>query len=278
MRTRLSLFVLIGIFVSLAPAVPAGPPTQGLQYSTPEQLLADATTGPCKNEERLAAVRELFVRCGAKETDIQIVEAGKVKNLVVTMRGSDAGTVVVGAHYDKVSAGCGAIDNWTGVTLMAHIYRTLRPLRPKRTYMFVAFGDEEIGLKGSKAMVDAIPKADRASYCAMVNFDSFGLARAQVLNNVSTLKLTEFVRKVAEGAEIPFATASVTGAGADSESFKLANIPAVTIHGLSKDWDKIIHTKSDSASSIDAGSLMAGYALGLNVVAQLDSCDCAQFR
>jgi hypothetical protein len=64
----------------------------------------------------------------------------------------------VGAHYDKVSDGCGAGDNWFGVVAVAYIYRTLKDIPLKKTLVFVAFEKEEKGLVGSRAMAEAIDK------------------------------------------------------------------------------------------------------------------------
>ena len=248
-----------------------------LIYSTQEQVFSDTQNAPCRDEDRLAAVSALFKRFGASDTDIAVVE--KPRNLVVTLKGAGPGYLVVGAHYDKVNAGCGAIDNWTGVVLLTHVYKALRQSRPNRTILFVAFGGEETGLKGSKAMVAAIAKQDRASYCAMVNLDSFGLARPQVLENATTRKLLNFVRVVAEKCKVPIASASLEGvADADSSSFKSAGIPAVTLHGLSNDWFRIIHTQRDNVESIKSASVYLGYILCMNLVGQLDGCECNAFR
>jgi hypothetical protein len=251
----------------------------GPVYSTQEEIFADSQAAPCEDKARLDAAIALFKRAGASDADICVFEDGKIRNVVVTLRGSGSGFLVVGAHYDKADIGCGAIDNWSGVVLVAHVYKTLRQLRPNRTILFVAFGEEETGLRGSHAMVKAIAKPDRAAYCAMVNLDSFGLARPQVLENVTSPKLLAFVRTVADKAKVPIASATLAGvADADSSSFKAAGIPAVTLHGLPSDWDKIIHTAKDQAGLIHSASMYLGYVLTLNLVAQLDSCECGAFR
>ena len=185
--------------------------------------------------------------------------------------------VVVGAHYDKASKGCGAVDNWTGIVILAHLYRTMRVSAPSKTILFVAFGREEDGLVGSRAMVNAIDKKDRDSYCSMVNLDSFGFARPQVLENVSTPKLTAFAEEVAKQNNVPFASAAVD-AGADSTSFRDKGIPAVTLHGLSNTGLALIHTASDQVDRVNAGTVHIGYRFALMLIARLDQCDCKAFR
>lgn len=220
-----------------------------------------------------------FRRIGATDADLLVVSAGRARNVVVTMKGSGAGLLVIGAHYDKVKVGCGAIDDWTGIVLLAHVYKTFRQLRPKHTILYVALGGEEDGLKGSNAMVETIPKPDRASYCAMVNLDSFGLARPQVLESTTTPKLGDFVRVVAEQRKVPIATASLAGvADADSSSFKAVGIPAVTSHGLPADWYRIIHSPDDKSDQIHSASMCLGHILTLDLTGQLDGCECGAFR
>jgi Zn-dependent M28 family amino/carboxypeptidase len=247
-------------------------------YSTEEQLAADAKKAPCKNEDRLPAVLELFKKSGANQDDITVSEWGRTRNAVMTLKGSEQGKLVIGAHYDKIGGGCGAIDNWTGVVLLAHLYKTFKPLTLRRTMIFVAFGDEEIGLLGSKAMAMTIPKQERKSYCAMVNLDSFGLATPQVLDNASTPKLRDFIRTVAEKCKVPFTWAALERADSDSSSFKAIGVPAVTIHGMSKQALRIIHTSSDKAETVIPQSVYLGYILAVNLVAQLDGSDCEAFR
>jgi len=249
-----------------------------LTYSTQEQIYADAVKGPCRDRDRLEAITALFKRAGATEADIRIVEFKKGENVVVTLPGSAEGHIVIGAHYDKSDLGCGAIDNWTGVVILSHIYRTSRQIQPQRTVLFVGFGREEAGLEGSMAMAESIPKEERGSYCAMVNLDSFGLAMPQILSNVSTIALEKFTRTVADKAKVPISSAPVDIASADSSWFKRKGIPAVTLHGLSAQWQEIIHTARDKPDRIQAASVYLGYVLSLNLLAQLDNCDCSAFR
>ena len=285
MTIRISLLslLLVSCLNSFA-AAPLADSTE-ISYSTEEQLMADAAVSPCKNEDRLEAVRELFSRCGASADSVKIAAAGRYKNVVVTVPGIGSGTVIIGAHFDiigahfdKVKDGCGAVDNWSGVTLVAHLYKTFRQVQSRRTLIFVAFGGEEEDLNGSRALANAIPKDERNSYCAMLNFDSFGLGRPQIIEEISSPKLTRLVAKIAEESKIPFYAGTLRIGDSDSTSFKRVGIPAVTLHGLSSEWNKILHTNKDTVTVIKSASLYAGYVLAVDVMKQLDSMDCAQLR
>jgi Zn-dependent M28 family amino/carboxypeptidase len=168
-----------------------------------------------------------------------------INNLVVTKKGKTADTVIVSAHYDKVKEGCGAIDNWTGVVIISDLYRRMQGAETNKTYLFVAFDKEEAGLLGSEAMAKAIPKETRASYCSNINLDSFGFSYPQVLDNSSSPKMIEMAKSVADEVKMPFTHASLEGvADADSSSFKSREIPAITFHGLSNEWQKYLHSRA----------------------------------
>ena len=135
-----------------------------LRLSSVEEIAAEFSAVPCNNDDRLAAAIALFEKLGAPRREINLDKLGVAENIVVTLPGTAAHArteqVVIGAHYDKVSAGCGAFDNWTGMVAIGHMYRTIKSLKPSKTIVFVGFGKEENGLVGSRAMVDQIATFD----------------------------------------------------------------------------------------------------------------------
>ena len=86
--------------------------------------------------------------------------------------------VIVGAHYDSVPAdsgvggGLGADDNASGVAVMLEVAERITKYKQEYDLVFVAFGAEEAGLKGSFHYVDNMSEADIARAIAMINFDS----------------------------------------------------------------------------------------------------------
>ena len=247
--------------------------------STSDEIKAEFAQVPCsKNEDRLAAVKTLFAKLGATESDTTVQKYKLAENLVVRKPGASAETIVIGAHYDKVPDGCGAIDNWTGIVAVAHIFSALKNVPMQKTLLFVAFGNEEKGLYGSHAMANAIEKDQVAQYCAMINIDSLGLSMPQVLDNTSSRKLTQVAEELAKEMKMPFAHASVTDADADSSSFIDRKIPALTIHGLNNDWASILHSSKDQAARINPTSVYLGYRLALALLLRTDSSACSAYR
>ena len=268
------LVAILFLFASHAP----GFQQNEITISTPEQIKAEFDSVPCKNEERLTAVKALFEKMGAPASDITIDKHKSVENLVIRKPGSSLESIIIGAHYDKVPDGCGALDNWTGIVAIAHLYRSLKDVPLKKTLLFVAFGKEEIGLIGSRAMADAIPKDQIAQYCEMINIDSLGLAAPQVADNMSSKKLREFTAELAKEMKVPFDHASIKGADSDSSSFVRKKIPAVTIHGLSNEFVSILHGKNDQSKKVNINSVYLGYRLVLGMVVRLDNLSCGEYR
>lgn len=248
--------------------------------STKESIEESVKTVPCKSEERLEAVKNLFAKIGAKPEDVVVEKFNKdrISNVVVTKKGKTDEKIIVGAHYDKTSEGCGAIDNWTGVSIIAHLYTTLSKIETQKTYIFVAFDQEEKGLLGSKEMVKSIPKENRQQYCSMINFDSFGFSAPFVLRNTSSPKLIQFAEKVAKDNNFKMVNVEIAGADADSSSFKSYDIPAITLSGLDNNWQNILHSSKDKLEKINMSSVYFGYRFGLVLLANLETNVCRESK
>lgn len=270
-------FLSLTFAVASAPALLLTPQTPA-GFSTQEQIKADLQSVPCKNEDRLSAVKSLFEKMGAGLSEISVDKYRNVENLVITKPGASTEKIIIGAHYDKVSLGCGAIDNWTGIVAMAHIYKTLKPVSLNKTLLFVAFGKEESGLVGSAAMAQGIDKEQVAQYCAMVNIDSLGLGAPQVADNMSSRKLLDAAASLAKSMNMPFGHASIAGADSDSSSFIGKKIPALTIHGMTNEWPLILHSTKDQPSKINSTSVYLGYGLALALVYSIDKASCDAYR
>jgi len=249
-----------------------------VKISTEEEIKENINLGVCKNSERLEAVKKMFQKMGAKDTDIKIEKIKDVENLVVIKKGKSDETIIIGAHYDKTSDGCGVIDNWTGIVILTNLYRSLKDISTEKTYAFAAFGKEELGLLGSDEMARAIPKEKRANYCAMVNFDSFGFTYPQVMSNISDTKLAVLAKEVSDEFKIPFGKTPIDFASSDSESFRKQKIPAISFHGLNDRWTEYLHSTKDKTENVNSTSVYIGYRFGLSYLAKIDAKSCNAFR
>ncbi len=248
------------------------------KIATEDEIKSDIAKVKCKNSERLESVRELFKEKGAKDNEIIVEEDDGVKNVVVVKKGKTDETIIIGAHYDETGGGCGAIDNWTGIVIVANLYQTIKDFTTDKTYKFVAFDEEEKGLIGSRIMAKAIPKEEREKYCSMVNFDSFGLTYPQASRNNSNGKLIKLAEDMAEKMKMPFGKAAIANADSDSTSFQNVKIPAISFHGLNDKWKDYLHSHRDKVENVNITSVYFGYRFGLNFLARLEAESCDAFR
>jgi len=156
------MFKTFTLMLLLLSAMATSASAQQEQAVTQANIENDLKSFVCKNDERLEAAKSLFKNAGVAESDVSIVSTGQVHNLVIVKKGESDESIVVGAHYDKVSAGCGVIDNWTGIVIIANLYKYLLHFKSKKTFVFIAFDREEEGLVGSNAFASAIPKEKRS--------------------------------------------------------------------------------------------------------------------
>jgi Zn-dependent M28 family amino/carboxypeptidase len=273
-------FITVGLALSffLFPVIPAASQQLPTPMSTREQLAADVARVPCKKQDRLPAVRTLFQQMGAAATDITIPPDKNVQNVVIKLPGKSQESITIGAHYDFVDKGCGAIDNWTGIVAIAHLYRTIRAIDHEKTVTFVAFDKEENGLVGSRAMVNTMTSEETARQCAMINIDSLGLAVPFALGIVSSEKLIRLAAAESAALQLPFEKMLIVGADADSSSFLVKGIPALTISGLTANWNTVIHSGRDKADRVNSTSVFLGYQLALAVWQRIDDAPCTAYR
>ena len=267
--------ITFALFVSVCDTAAA---QQQLLISTPGEIAENFMHVSCNNKERLTEAKALFEKMEAPSSDIAVEKLPGVDNLVVRRQGSSEETIVIGAHYDFADLGCGAVDNWTGIVVVAHLYRTIRTVPTKKSVLFVAFGKEEKGLIGSRAMVKAIGKDQIAKYCAMINIDSFGLAAPFALAGSSSNKLMRLAEEVSKPMGISFETIRINEADADSSSFIAKKIPAVTLSGLSNEWQSILHTPFDQVKKVNSDSVYLGYRLALAMWSRIEEAACESFR
>merc|ERR1719453_1803007 len=108
--------------------------------------------------------------------------SGDAWNLVDVIEGSEAGFVVLGAHYDSVppkGKSPGAEDNGSGVAALLSIAKKLKAGgKPKHSVYLVLFSAEEEGLLGSEAFAKELVKSGKQKDCkAAVVLDEVAFSR-----------------------------------------------------------------------------------------------------
>jgi hypothetical protein len=108
---------------------------------------------------------------------------GKGCNVIGTIKGSDPALkkeiIMIGAHLDHLGYNHkmmpGADDNASGVAVMLGIAKAVREsgLKPKRSIMFIFFGAEEQGIKGSEYYLQH-PFVPNENIIGFINMDGVG--------------------------------------------------------------------------------------------------------
>ncbi|MGE5632022.1 MAG: M20/M25/M40 family metallo-hydrolase [Caulobacteraceae bacterium] len=95
-------------------------------------------------------------------------------NVIAVKTGLSGKQIIVGAHYDSVDVkgSKGADDNSSGVAIMLEAAERLANMDTPYTIKFIAFGAEELGLKGSEYYVSQMNEEEIKNTVMMVNLDS----------------------------------------------------------------------------------------------------------
>jgi len=203
--------------------------------------------------------------------------------------------IIVGAHMDHLGLGTssslapegvggepaihnGADDNASGVAVVLALAEALARVgvehRP-HDLVFVTFGAEEMGLLGSKHMVEAIAEPERAAILAMLNFDMVGRLRDVLLVNGSGTAqewpaLLE--RANPEGvAQLQLGGTADGWGPSDHASFYGEGVPVLHFFtGAHDDY----HKPSDDVDKLnDAGAAAVGELAARLTLALMDRCE-----
>ena len=152
-------------------------------------------------------------------------------------------------------------DNWTGASLLPTLFQSLNNSKMKHTFVFVAFTGEEMGLLGSKSYVKQMGE-DLAKIKGMVNLDTLGLSDTKVWTTQADKKMLGLLGAVAKAMDLPIAAVNVDNAGSsDSESFRVRDVPALTLHSLTQENWMIIHSDKDTIKQIKMDEYYRSYRL-----------------
>jgi Zn-dependent M28 family amino/carboxypeptidase len=245
-------------------ALPASAQHSELRLAAPEvveQRLDRAVSRNQERQQRLAAMLQ-EAGCAGERLTLQRVRRARLPNVICTLAGESEAVIVVGAHYDMAGRGQGVADNWSGAALLASLAETLLAAPRRHTFVLVGFAEEESGLRGSQGYVAALSREQKAAIRAMVNLDTLGLATSKVWLNRADPRLAAKLEQTATALEHPLQGVNFErGFTTDSESFRKAGIPAITIHSITQETAAILHSERDTRAAVDLGDYYETYRL-----------------
>jgi hypothetical protein len=272
MQNRFSIILGLVLLCALSSSV-----AENVRYETLDHSVIESRLGKYagNNKQREATLKQMFSDAGCDDQHLseQPVNGSKQPNLICVLPGSSGKTIIVGAHFDRVSQGDGVVDNWSGASLLPSLYESIKTTPRRHTYLFIGFTDEEDGLIGSSFYAHKMTEEQIANTTAMVNMDTLGLAPTEIWGSHANKGLNSAIAYVAKKLNVPISNFDVEqlGAYADSVSFE-RKIPSITIHSVNwENWRAhILHTSKDKYSAMHLDSYYESYRLIAAYIAFLD--------
>jgi len=291
LTTAAACFLILSTFVTLTYAQTVQiTPLPGLMEDV--KKIADKT-----NPERLEVLKGILSEMNIPFSVESFTAAGRggantvtVNNLLVSL-GSGAGTIVIGAHYDKVSVGSGVIDNGCASIILTRLAKNLAQEKLNHKIHIVWFDKEESGLVGSAQYVQAYKDE---SITAMINLDVDGYGDTIMLGPAvsgSFNQLFRTARLVCAENDINCILFPRYG-GSDNISFQRAGIETISI-GITtapeahQFWLSLnggndfqiqgsarimsnMHSENDKIDLVEPQAMTIVYTLVLNMVKKLN--------
>jgi aminopeptidase-like protein len=229
------------------------------------ELVQERLQGYRGNDTRREATLKGFFEaagCTGEQLTEQAVKGIKQPNLICILPGDTDSVIVVGAHYDHISAGDGVVDNWSGASLLPSLYEAVKEGSRRYTLVFAGFAGEEKGLIGSRYYVKNLPSEKLKKVRAMICLDTLGLGPTEVWVSISDKELIATVASLARAANLPVSRVDVDGVGmSDEEPFLAEKIPIIMFHSVSRNTLSILHTSRDNYKALKFDDYYTSYRL-----------------
>ena len=225
------------------------------------QTIGDRAAGTAGESQAAAYIAAQFVRNGL---NVQVLSfpivtgagASTSSNVIATKPGLDPnfGVIYIGAHYDSVPNGPGANDNASGTALLIEIGRLLAEQELKPTVVLVAFGAEEIELRGSSVFVRELTPMQRIMALGMLNMDCTGYGAQHTIATTADAP-TGLIERAAHQATLLGIDPQIefNSGQTDHIPFAAAGIPAVSF--ATRDDTRVCgpyyHQPSDTVATLD---------------------------
>lgn len=235
---------------------------------------------PVKRVDRCRDIVGIFERFGAEDIDVEPIDGGGgcPGNIIVPLKSntsksggeSGGGYIIISSHLDMKGDGVGALDNYSGVLMMAALYKGLKEYDRIHDFLFIAFDREEEGLLGSKAFVKKSPYMTKIIH-AMINLECLGITLPHSWPEGSSDSLEDLFVTVANRSDLNLTTVSLSYVRTDSIPFLRAGIPAITLDGIMSYDLFILDTELDVPAIVDKTTFFKSYPIILEYVLEVDA-------
>lgn len=276
MRTAVALVALVWLAGCSSKFMPIPDPI-GIRVGAIDATLLEATLNdaPESNDDRVERVAELFQQAGCCGEMLTVALPGLTRypNVICTLPGQSRETILVGAHIDHGPEGKGIVDNWTGVTLLPHLYRALAIQRRQHSFMFVCFGHLGTKSQSSKGFLRRLGPERRDRIQAMVNIKGLGLGPTALWGTQADRNLRQDLFSVAKALGLPLESVRFyKNVNTDSKQFMAYGIPAITVHSFDSRNARLLAqpNRDRDASQVDLGAYYDSARLIAAYLAYLD--------
>lgn len=276
MRRRRAFIPGLLVVAAMWGGAPGGAAQEPLKarYVKPEIIQQRLEDVPKKQDDRRTELESLFreVGCdGDHLTELPVSRYGD-PDVVCVLPGEGPGKILAGGHFDRVNIGRGAVDDWSGVSLLPSLYQGLKGMRLRHTFVFIGFASEETGLQGSRSYVGKLSPEDRSAIRAMVNLECLGMTSPKVWASRADKTLLNAYGRVAEGLGLRVEGVNVDKVGDDdTHPFLDAHIPVITIHSVTSRNIRVLHSSGDNLKAIDPVDYYNSYKLAATYLTYLDT-------
>lgn len=262
-----SAFCLVILLIALANAQAAE--KLALDLVSQDTVMDRLRAGLVTQGHRQETVSKLFSDAGCEASTQKV--GREANNVICTLTGESPGTIIVGGHFDFVTRGTGIVDDWSGTSLLPSLFEALKKQPRRHTFVFVAFTEEELGLYGSSYFVKKLSPDQRKEVRAFVNLECLGLSTAKVWSNRATPSLLARLDEVARAIGLDLKGVNPDNVGDDdSHPFLFAHMPVISIHSISQDTLRVLHSPADSMTAIHPDLYYEAYRLTAVYLAYLD--------
>ena len=185
------------------------------------------------------------------------------QNIIVTIPGRSAQTIIIGAHYDSLRYE-GTSDNASGTALLMESAQRMLALDNYHTLVYVFFGAHEIGLLGAFYFYDSLTQEQRDNIVVYINADvliegpdllisaGYGFYRSRPLRqNDTSARLLEITTTFSYDNDIEVRHETVSGS--DELVFLYRGHTAVGLWGMCPvRFTNFLHTPQDRYEYIDS--------------------------
>ncbi|MDD4878404.1 MAG: M28 family metallopeptidase [Candidatus Nanoarchaeia archaeon] len=176
------------------------------------------------------------------------------------------------AHYDRVDAGCGVVDNGSGVAVLLEMIREIKEKPNNNDLTFIFFDAEERGLWGSRHYVantddtfEAVFNIDMAGYGDSLMI-SGGVHNRRGEFIPTTEYLNNLIIELCNENSIPYILTE--DKWTDNVSFNAAGLPAASVVRINSalPYPYPIHNEMDNMSIIDIDALASSKDFMLDIL------------